>query len=129
LEEKVNKLETTVTQIVENQNKIIQQNEELLKKTKTVGFTEAMGEENKEIGVEFLKEVTKNQAMILDTGCPDSLVGKEWVEEYLKKRDLTKDQLKKMTCSQKFCFGPSKVFEAKEVLEIPITVKLKDGKE
>jgi hypothetical protein len=30
--------------------------------------------------VMFLKEVQQFQAMILDTGCPKSLVGYEWLE-------------------------------------------------
>jgi hypothetical protein len=42
---------------------------------------------------------------------------------------MTKDQLKKKSCSQKFRFGSSKVFQAKEILEIPINVKIDDTEE
>jgi hypothetical protein len=120
-----------MSKILNNQKESMTKMEEMMKKTKTVRWVETENEEEKEIqveitGVMFLKEVTEVQAMILDTGCPKSLVGKEWLEKYMKKYKLKKEDLKKVNCSQKFRFRPSKVYEAKEIVEIPIIVKLND---
>jgi hypothetical protein len=130
LMDRVIKLEDSMTKILNTQKESMKKMEELFKKTKNVGWVLAKIEE-KEIqveisGVMFLKEVQEIQAMILETGWLKSLVGKQWLEKYLKKMKLKESELKKTACSQKFRFGPSKVYEAKEVIEIPITVKIND---
>jgi hypothetical protein len=71
LKDCVSKLEDNVKKMLENQDTIMKQNEELVKKMKMVGWMESVVE-NKEIQVKisdvmFLKEVKNNQAMILDT--------------------------------------------------------------
>jgi hypothetical protein len=133
LMDKVKKLKENVTKILNNQKESMLKMDEMVKKTKTVGWVEEDIEE-KEIevkinGVMFMKEIKEFQAMVVDTGCPKSLVGIQWLKKYLKMRNITKDQLKTKTCSQKFRFGPSGVYEAKEIMEIPITVKINDKEE
>jgi hypothetical protein len=105
--DRVIKLEEGMSKILNNQKESMTKMEEMMKKTKTVGWVEAESNEEKEIqveitGVMFLKEVTEVQVMILEAGCPKSLVSKEWLEKYMRKYKLKKEQLKKVSCSQKF---------------------------
>ena len=101
---------------------------EMLQKKHNVGFVNGDDDQD-EIVVEniadvmFLKEVTRVEAMVLDTGCPKSLVGRDWLKRYLQKNDLKMEELMVTTCSQKFRFGPSQVYTSKEIVSIPITVK------
>jgi hypothetical protein len=126
--DRVIKLEDNVTKILNNQEETMNKHNEDMKKTTMVGYVET---EEKEIEIDmndvmFLKEVIEYEAMVLDTGCPKSLVRETWLEKYLKLMKMTKDQLQSKSCSQKFRFGSNKVFEAKEMVEIPINVKTDD---
>ena len=71
----------------------------------------------------FLKGVPEVETMIIYTGCPQSLVGRQWLDKYLKKNNLLKEKLEVKDCAQKFRFGPSNVYESKELIEIPINVR------
>ena len=122
--ERVTKLENTLEKF---QKDSIGKIDQLLKQTTRVGFVDA-GEENTDEIVElndvfFLEENSTKQAAILDVGCPKSLVGKNWLNKYLMWKNLNMKHLKKRQCSQKFKFGPSKVYESTEIIEIPLNVK------
>jgi hypothetical protein len=93
-----------------NQKDTSEKIEEIMKKTTTDGFVNKIKVEINE--VMFLKEAKEYQSMVIDTGCPQSMVGQLWLEKYLKSMNLTKNQLESRTHSQKFQFGSSKVFEA-----------------
>ena len=116
-----------VIMVEENVAKILEKIEEMMKKGKNVNFVSV--EEVSEIidvdisEVMFAKEVTEVGALMLDTGCPNSLVGKSWLEKYFQKNRINKDDLHKRRCFQKFRFGPSRIYESKEIIEIPITIK------
>jgi hypothetical protein len=66
--------------------------------------------------------------MIIDTGCPKSLVGKKWLDEYMKEMKINKDDIKREECKETFKFGPSKIYEAREKVDIPTKVKTKEDK-
>ena len=106
--------------------------EELIKRPKVVGFVDT-GEENTEESVVelndvlFLEEYSEKKSLILDVGCPKSLVGQKWLHKYLAWKNMSIENLKKRRCSQKFKFGPSKVYESTELIEIPLNVQQSDG--
>ena len=124
LKERVMNLEENVKVMLKNQKDMM----EMIQKRHNVGFVNGE-DEHDEIVVEniadvmFLKEVTRVEAMVLDTGCPKSLVGRNWLDRYLQKNELKMEELTTQKCSQKFRFGPSQVYTSKEMVVIPITVK------
>ena len=67
--------------------------------------------------------------MILDIGAPVSLVGKSWIEEYLKEHDLEMNDMKIEKCEQVFRFGPSRKYVSTQMIELPMVVSAMDGKE
>ena len=77
----------------------------------------------------IFKSSTENKA-IVDSGCPRTVAGKLWLSVY-------KDSLKEMrgienlkynSEKESFRFGPSKVYESRENVEIPIKVGSKKRK-
>ena len=103
---------------------------ELLKKTNNVRF---VAEENSEIeinhplNVHFTKEVDEVEAMIVDTGCPRSVVGREWLEKYLAFNDVKIEDLESKPCSQNFRFGNGPPYRSTEKIGLPVTWKEKDS--
>jgi hypothetical protein len=102
--------------------------EELLKKTKKVAFVNEKDETFEESimdveNVLFLKDNSAVDVMLMDTGCPQSLVGKGWVERYLEKNKILLEDLEVKKCSQKFRFSPSKVYKSTMLVRLPITVR------
>ena len=69
----------------------------------------------------YVKE--KKNEMVLDSGAPVATVGDDWLEEYIKEHEIDEKKLVKTKSNQKFRFGPSQIYTAKEVTEIPITLK------
>ena len=69
------------------------------------------------------------QIMIVDSGSPVSLAGKDWLEQYLKEFDLEIGEMKNTACKQAFCFGPVKRYVSLEMIEVPIVVERTDGKD
>ena len=105
---------------------------EIVKKANNVRF---VAEENREIiidhamEVHFTKEVDEVEAMIVDTGCPKSLVGKEWLDRYLRVNGMKKEDMGSQSCSQDFRFGNGPVFHSTEIISLPIVWKEKDTKD
>ena len=66
----------------------------------------------------------KNQLMIVDIGCPRSLLG---FEEYERLMDsLSSHELKRVKefeASEKFRFGPSRVYDSRLRIEMPLQIK------
>ena len=48
------------------------------------------------------------QMMILDIGAPVSIAGVSWMKKYLKEFNLEIEDMKSVSCSQPYVFGPSK---------------------
>ena len=69
------------------------------------------------------------QVMILDLGAPVSVVGKEWMDQYLRDYELELKDMKMSECRQVFRFGPSKQYVSKEMVELSLIVRRMDGKE
>ena len=69
------------------------------------------------------------QVMILDLGAPVSVVGKEWMDQYLRDYELELKDMKMSACHKVFKFGPSKQYVSTEMVEIPVIVRRMDGKE
>ena len=45
--------------------------------------------------------------MILDLGAPVSVVGKEWMDQYLRDYELELNDMKMSECHKVFKFGPT----------------------
>merc|ERR1712240_927461 len=69
------------------------------------------------------------QVMILDLGAPVSVVGKEWMDQYLRDYELELKDMKMSACNKVFKFGPSKQYVSTEMVEIPVIVRRMDGKD
>ena len=84
-----------------------------------------------ELKEELLVNYTEKgkRMMILDIGAPVSLVGKKWIEDYLKEQDVGMDNMKMESCSQMFRFGPSKKYISNQMIELPMVVSAMDGRE
>merc|ERR1712243_421505 len=84
-----------------------------------------------ELDEEILVNYTEKgkQVMILDSGAPVSLAGKEWMEQYLRDHELELNEMKMSECHQVFRFGPSKQYLSKRMVELPVIVRRMDGKE
>ena len=72
----------------------------------------------------FLTEEVEESQMIIGSGAPENIAGKEWMEKYLDQMSFDESQIKrKKNKNKKFKFGPSKIYESKDAIEIPIIVK------
>ena len=52
--------------------------------------------------------------VVMDIGAPVSLVGRDWVERYLRENELGWEKMKTYECKHPFKFGPSKKCVSKE---------------
>ena len=77
------------------------------------------------VDVKYTKEVKETDVMVIDTGCPKSLVGRVWLEKYLEKNGIEKEDLKTKSGSEKFRFGPSAIYKSEEIVNLPIVIKEK----
>ena len=82
---------------------------------------------NEVISVNFTER--GKQVMILDLGAPVSVVGEEWMDQYLRDYELELKDMKMSACHKVFKFGPSKQYVSTEMVEIPVIVRRMDGKE
>ena len=87
----------------DSEDKLMKKLEEIVA-LKDVNFVEY---DNKEINVEiadvmFLQEVTRVESMVMDTGCPKSLVGRDWMMKYLKKNNLEIKDMRTRNAYQRF---------------------------
>ena len=67
------------------------------------------------------------QMMILDIGAPVSIAGVSWMKQYLEEFNLEIEDMKSVSCSQPFMFGPSKRYVCTSLVELPILVTRMDG--
>ena len=67
--------------------------------------------------------------MILDIGAPVSLAGVAWMTQYLKEFDLTIKEMESVECEQVFRFGPSKRYVSQTMIELPVLVNKRDGRD
>ena len=75
----------------------------------------------------FIKDTHEVNEMVVDCGAPKTLIGERYLKEYLKQNDLEESMLKKTSCKLKFRFGPSQLYISTERVEVPITMRIKDG--
>jgi dihydroorotate dehydrogenase len=126
--EMTKKMNTVVTEL-----KRLAKNQKKMAKTKIINWIKIVPEEteqeNEQNTNDILKETDAHKRMIVDTGCPNSIAGKRWLTEYLKYINVRKEDLKHEECSERFKFGPSEEYEAKEKIEIPISVKISEEKD
>ena len=73
---------------------------------------------------EEFTERKRNQLMIIDIGCPRSLMG---IKEYENHKDSLSSfelrRIKEFQASEKFRFGPSRIYDARFRIEMPMNVK------
>ena len=97
LKERLTKVEEKLVNIEKDNEKKHKEIMELLQSKQNVGFvTEEDAIEDVMVDVTdvmFCRKVEKVEVMVVDTGCPKSLVGKEWLEKYMKKHNLKEQNL------------------------------------
>jgi hypothetical protein len=106
---------------IADQLKRVTENQDKMANTKVINLVKIVPEEEK--NKETKEELNPYQRIIFDTGCPSSISGNKWINEYLKYMEIEKDDLELEECSEKFTFGPSEIYEAKEKIKIPIKMK------
>ena len=74
---------------------------------------------------EFSEEKRKkNQFMVVDIGCPRSLLGRKEYERFLKSLPPSeRRRIREDKASEKFRFGPSRTYESRSRIEIPMNIK------
>ena len=65
--------------------------------------------------------------MIVDTGCPRTLCGEDWLMDYLKENNLKKGDLEIAKCCQYFRFGPGQVYHSGEEINLPVAFVRKES--
>ena len=132
LDERMKILEEGNKSLKEMNEKIMKEMKELkdlLKKANNVRFVteeNSVIEPESVVGVHFTKEVDEVEAMIVDTGCPRSVVGREWLEKYLAFNDIKMEDLERKPSFQNFRFGNGPLYPSKEIISLPVTWKEKD---
>ena len=96
----------------------------------TTNFISNFGEEI-EAGEHHVQELfwTKNEkkSILLDSGAPKSVAGREWFNEYIRENDIKESEVKQQNVRESFKFGAGGLFESKTQVEIPFNVKDKKG--
>ena len=70
-----------------------------------------------------LSDLTNEQVMILDIGCPRSLMGRKEYERFLQSEVVDKGKINCFPANEKFRFGPSKLFESHQRIELTMNLK------
>ena len=66
----------------------------------------------------------RNQLMIVDIGCPRALLGRKEYERLLNSLSTSeRKQIKEYKASEKFRFGPSRTYDSRTRIEIPMNIK------
>ena len=78
------------------------------------------------LSIYMMREVSEGDERIVDSGDPKRLVVTEWLEKYLKKNNLVRNELKSKNCDQNFRFGPGPVYKSEEKVVILGTVRTED---
>ena len=77
----------------------------------------------------FTEQNAKASTMILDLGVPCSLVGKDWLDKYVKENGMKKENMKTIECRKKFRFGPGKIYIVDKKYVIPMVTMSSQNKE
>ena len=78
------------------------------------------------MNIYFTKDITEANEMVADCGAPKTLIGHNYLQEYLKFLNISVEELEIFPCKQKFRFGPSQVYISTEKIKIPIFVQSHD---
>ena len=78
------------------------------------------------MNIYFTKNIKGASEMVVDCGAPKSLIGENYLNEYLNVHNIKREALEKVPCKQKFKFGPSQAYMSTEKLKIPIVLKCDD---
>ena len=99
-----------------------------LQDSKVINFCQEVSS-TEEMVINYTYTEMGRQLMILDLGAPVSVSGISWMTQYLAKFDLKVEDMKSVKCNQPFRFGPSRRYVSNSLVELPILVSRKDGKE
>jgi hypothetical protein len=74
---------------------------------------------------QFSEQKSKeNQIMVVDIGCPRSLLGRKEYERFLKSlSESSRRNIREYKASEKFRFGPSRTYESRSRIEITMSIK------
>ena len=128
-------LEKKTDEVVKANKEIMKILEKIEKRSNTVRIVETVKDhEDEEIQVSsevmnvmYAKDVKETDMMIVDTGCPKSLVGEFWIEKYLTENNLNKKHLNISKCRQYFRFGPGQIYESDEFIVLPVSFKASES--
>ena len=70
----------------------------------------------------------EERRVIMDSGAPKSVAGKDWIRDHLKAGQITEDKISISYTNDAFKFGPGKTYESLRRLVIPIPMKDRQGK-
>ena len=62
------------------------------------------------MNIYFTKNIKGASEMVVDCGAPKSLIGENYLNEYLNVHNIKREALEKVPCKQKFKFGPSQAY-------------------
>ena len=65
----------------------------------------------------------------VDSGAPKNVSSRHYVEEYMIEYGISEDDVVRTKTNKRFTFGPSKVFESEEVIELPMFLENENGEE
>ena len=79
------------------------------------------------VNIYFTEDIEEVDEMVVDCGAPKTLIGEKHLKEYLKRHGLVDYDLEKVSCKQRFKFGPSQVYISTEKAKILIAMKVKNA--
>jgi hypothetical protein len=101
-------------------------------KTKNVNWVdpEDVDEDDEVIRCEkvlFLEDSSKIEKMTLDTACPTSMTNRYSLNHYLEANNMLNEDLDVKKLSKKFRFGPSRMYESKELVTLAVTIQMEEN--
>ena len=119
--DKLDRILHTINKLSENQDALNSKVNSIEEKLKSVNYCE---EEVREI--HFTEDDKVDHQMIIDSGCPKTLAGERIIESYIRKHNLTYDQLIRKPCANIFKFGASR-YPSHEIVHLPVKLPIKES--
>ena len=73
-----------------------------------------------QIVIDILYSIIK-KGMTMDCGAPKNVVGKRWLQEFVKENGLCNEKMNPRKVNEKFLFGSGELFHANTQVDIPVS--------